>query len=60
MKKHFANFWNAFRDGATFKLGGSGHVVTMKSEDAGSLALPSGRIVASDPFLDPWQPPFST
>jgi hypothetical protein len=42
--------WHAFRDGSKFMLAG----------DAGAISLPSGRVVASDPLLDPWQPPFST
>lgn len=56
--KKYPSLWNAFRDGAQFKLGG-GRIVTMKSDDAGSLALPSGRMVASDHLLDPWQEPFT-
>jgi hypothetical protein len=32
----------------------------MRSADAGSLVLPTGRIVASDPLLNPWNHPFRT
>lgn len=32
----------------------------MQSTDAGSLALPSGRIVVSDPLLAPWKRPFQS
>jgi len=32
----------------------------MRSTDAGSLTLPSGRIVVADPNLNPWNPPFKT
>lgn len=49
----------AFQDGAKFRFGGSDTVVTMSSTDAGSILLPTGRIVAADPLLDPWQQPFT-
>lgn len=58
-KKRRPNLWKAFRDGAIFKLGETDHLVTMSSADAGSIALPSGRIVVSDPFSDPCQPPLT-
>jgi hypothetical protein len=52
--------WQAFRDGASFRMAESDQTMTMRCEDAGSISLPSGRIVAADPILDPWRPPFST
>lgn len=57
--KRRPNLWNAFRDGTQFRLGG-GRIVTMRSDDAGSLALPSGSIVAADPLFDLWQAPLTT
>jgi hypothetical protein len=50
--------WNAFNDGHRFQLD-DGQCVTTHVIDAGPLTLPSGRIVASDPFLDPFNKPFS-
>jgi hypothetical protein len=53
------DLWQAFRDGHQFVFE-NGRTVTMHSEDAGSLTLPTGRVVISDPFLDPWQPSLTT
>ena len=53
MKNPRNTLWQAFRDGARFKMDGSDRTVTMHSEAAGSISLPSRRIVVSDPFLDP-------
>lgn len=60
MKKLRRPFWKAFEDGSNFRLFGGARVVTMRSDDVGSLVLPSGFVVCSDPILDPWQRPFST
>lgn len=53
------SLWRSFQDGVKYRLDGSDRIVTMRSEDAGSIRLSSGRIVASDPLLDPWRRPFS-
>ena len=60
MKNPGNALWWAFEDGCEFRPNGSERIVTMHCEDAGSISLPSGRIVVSDPLLDPWRPPFST
>jgi hypothetical protein len=54
------DLWLAFRDGHKFELDGGDRFITMRPADAGSLILPSGRIVASDPILNAWNPPFKT
>jgi hypothetical protein len=59
MKRTPDVLWQAFEDGHQFTLD-DGRVVTMRSADAGPLMLPSGRIVVSDPILDPSNRPFST
>jgi Protein of unknown function (DUF4241) len=51
--------WLAFRDGQRFH-DRCGNPVEMHTIDGGTLVLPSGRIVASDPLLNPWCEPFST
>jgi len=48
----------AFEDGRQFALGG--RTVTLRATDAGPVAVPSGRLVPSGPFLAPWRPPFTT
>jgi hypothetical protein len=50
--------WDAFTDGHTFVTSGGWSAIT-RIEDAGSLVLPTGRIVVSDPILDPWNKPFT-
>jgi hypothetical protein len=54
------DLWLAFQDGHKFEPDGGKRIITMRAADAGSLNLRSGRIVASDPLLDPWNPPFKT
>jgi hypothetical protein len=49
--------WHAFIDGHRFLT--KNEVVTTRIEDAGVLVLPTGRIVVSDPILDPFNEPFS-
>lgn len=51
--------WHAFADGARVAYRSDGEAGTIRTRDAGWLDLPSGRVVASDPFLDPWCDPFS-
>lgn len=51
--------WRVFADGARIVHRPGRAVETARTRDAGWLNLPSGRIVASDPFLDPWNDPFS-
>jgi Protein of unknown function (DUF4241) len=53
------DLWLAFQDGYQFRLNESEVTVTMRQTDAGALLLPTGRIVASDPILDPWNAPFT-
>jgi hypothetical protein len=48
-----------FADGAKVVRSDDLMVDTAHTLDAGYLALPTGRIVVSDPFLDPWSEPFS-
>jgi hypothetical protein len=50
--------WDAFTDGHRFDMG-DGQSVTTRIADAGALVLPTGRIVVSDPILDPFRKPFS-
>ena len=50
--------WQAFADGHQF-LTENGETVTTRIADAGALVLPTGRIVASDPILDPFSKPFT-
>jgi hypothetical protein len=50
--------WDVFADGARI-VADDGTVATTRTLDAGHLTLPTGRIVASDPLLDPWNEPFS-
>jgi hypothetical protein len=50
--------WHAFRDGYRF-TSVHGETFEMSTYDGGTLVLPSGRIVASDPLLGPWCQPFS-
>lgn len=50
--------WNAFADGAFVEVD-NGITTNTRTLDAGHLTLPTGRIVASDPFLDPWTEPFT-
>ena len=50
--------WQAFIDGHQF-LTDHGEAVTTRIADAGTLVLPTGRIVVSDPILDPFQKPFT-
>jgi len=50
--------WHAFADGHRF-VTDDGDVVTTRTADAGPLVLPTGRIVVSDPILDPWNKPFT-
>jgi hypothetical protein len=49
--------WHAFADGHRFLT--ENEVVTTRIADAGVLVLPTGRIVVSDPILDPFNKPFS-
>jgi hypothetical protein len=48
-----------FVDGAQVVRTDDQTVDTARTLYAGYLTLPTGRIVASDPFLDPWNEPFS-
>ena len=50
--------WQAFTDGHRFATK-NGETVSTRIADAGALVLPTGRIVVSDPILDPWNKPFS-
>jgi hypothetical protein len=50
--------WDAFSDGHRF-VTDDGESLTTRIADAGALVLPTGRIVASDPILDPFSKPFS-
>jgi hypothetical protein len=50
--------WHAFADGHQF-LTEDGESVTTRIADAGVLVLPTGRIVVSDPILDPFNKPFT-
>ncbi len=52
------SLWEAFQDGHQFRAA-DGELVEMDAHDAGALAVPSGRIVAADPLLNPWNQPFS-
>ena len=51
------SLWDIFADGATVATVDG--TATARTLDLGYLTLPSGRIVASDPFLDPWNEPFT-
>jgi Protein of unknown function (DUF4241) len=50
--------WDAFTDGHRFQTDDGG-LVAIRIADAGPLVLPTGRIVVSDPILDPFNKPFS-
>jgi Protein of unknown function (DUF4241) len=50
--------WHAFEDGHRFQTK-DGESVTTRLVDAGSVVLPTGRIVVSDPILDPFNQPFT-
>jgi hypothetical protein len=50
--------WHAFVDGHRFQTD-DGESVTTRIADAGALVLPTGRIVVSDPILDPFNKPFT-
>lgn len=50
--------WDAFTEGHRF-ITDVGESVTTRVVDAGALVLPTGRIVVSDPILDPFNKPFS-
>lgn len=50
--------WDAFTDGHRFQTE-DGEFVTTRIADAGALVLPTGRIVVSDPILDPFNKPLS-
>lgn len=50
--------WQAFADGHRF-LTADGKEVATRIADAGTLVLPTGRIVVSDPILDPFNKPFT-
>jgi hypothetical protein len=50
--------WDAFTDGHRFETDDGGSVIT-RIVDAGGLVVPTGRIVVSDPILDPFNKPFS-
>ena len=49
--------WHAFNDGHRFVT--TGETVTTRVENAAELVLPTGRIVVSDPVLNPFNEPFS-
>jgi len=53
-----ATIWQAFAEGLQF-VTKQGERVTTRIVDAGALVLPTGRVVASDPILDPFQKPFT-
>jgi hypothetical protein len=50
--------WEAFIDGHRFQTD-DGEFATTCIADAGTLVLPTGRIVVSDPIIDPFNKPFS-
>jgi hypothetical protein len=50
--------WHAFAEGHRF-LTKDGEAKVTRIADAGALALPTGRIVVSDPILDPFNKPFT-
>jgi hypothetical protein len=50
--------WDAFTDGHRFQTD-DGKFVTTRIADAGALVLATGRIVVSDPILDPFKKPLS-
>ncbi|MEZ6139145.1 MAG: DUF4241 domain-containing protein [Zavarzinella sp.] len=52
------SLWNAFIEGYQFHTC-DGECVTTRIVDAGTLILPTGRIVVTDPFLDPFSKPFT-
>jgi len=58
MKLSSNALWDAFTDGHRFETD-DGESVTTRIADAGGLVLPTGRIVVSDPILDPFSKPFS-
>jgi hypothetical protein len=51
------SLWDIFADGA--RIATIDGTTIARTLDLGYLTLPTGRIVASDPFLDPWNEPFS-
>ncbi len=51
--------WDVFADGARVVRSDDGTVETARTLEMGNLTLPTGRIVVSDPFLNPWIDPFS-
>jgi hypothetical protein len=51
------SLWDIFADGA--RVATNDGTTIAHTLDLGYLTLPTGRIVASDPFLDPWNEPFS-
>jgi hypothetical protein len=58
MKLPSTALWHAFTDGHRFQTD-DGEFVATRLADAGALVLPTGRIVASDPILDPFSKPFT-
>lgn len=50
--------WDAFSDGHRFQTD-DGECVATRIADAGALVLPTGRIIISDPILDPFNKPLS-
>lgn len=61
MKRNRRNYlWLAFQDGQQFRLEGTDRLVTMRSDDAGSITLPTGKIVVCDPDLATSSRPFTT
>ena len=50
--------WDAFTDGYRFQAD-DGEVLITRIVDAAALVLPTGRIVVSDPILDPFNKPLS-
>jgi hypothetical protein len=50
--------WDAFTEGHRFQID-NGEFATTRIVGAGALVLPTGRIVVSDPILDPFNKPFS-
>ena len=49
--------WDVFADGT--RVVTSHGAATSRTLDLGYLTLPTGRIVLSDPILDPWNEPFT-
>ena len=59
MKLPSPALWQVFADGAEVVRNDDGTIESSRTLDIGHLTLPTGRIVVSDPFLDPWNEPFS-